>query len=222
MSDRSFVRIGGLAGVFLALTAWLAVVEYYALVPVAQQTPLFGTRDAGAYVASLVTESRGLQIFNGLYALIAFWALVATVAAYYRLRANGEAWAFFGTFVGAFASAGTIVASVGDVAHIRYLATATVIVSLGEAPNAVNPLGVVNFALTGLWFLIAAALMWRGGFPRLLAALGVVAFADLLAGFIASLAGATSLATIAAIVAGAAGGPIFWLWLGVLLWRDSG
>lgn len=222
MSDRSFVRAGGIAGILLALTAWLAVVEYYALVPAAQQTPVApigGARDPSQYLASLATGSTGLEIFNGLYALVAFWALVATIAAYYVLRANGEAWAFFATFVGAFASAATIVASVGDVAHIRYLAAQAGVAVAVDIPNAANPLGIVNFQLTAIWFLIAAALMWRGGFPRPLALLGFVAFADLTIGFIASVFGATGLATLAAIVAGAFGGPIFWLWLGVLLLR---
>jgi hypothetical protein len=222
MSDRSFLRFGGLAGVLLAITSWTAVVAYYGLVPAAQRAPLSGTRDVAGYLASLPGNTMGLVIFNGLYALIAFWALIATIAAYLALRRNGEAWAFFATLVGTFASAATIVASVGEVARVRYLAeNAGTAAQLAE-PNAANPLGIVSFGLTSVWFIVAAALMLRGGFPRLLALVGFVAFADLIVGFVASLAGASAFATLTAVVAGAVGGPIFWLWLGILLWRDAG
>jgi len=234
VSDRSFLRAGGVAGILLALTAWLSVVEYYALVPAAQQVALTGTRDPNTYLASLSQGAAGLLIFNGLYALFAFWSLVGIIAVYFRLRANGEAWAFFGTFVGAFAAAATIVSSVGDVARLRFLAESTAIpeghlkdlmgvTALNYAfrePSAANPFGIVTFMLSALWFLVVAALMWRGGFPRPLALLGAVAFADLTAGFVASVAGATGVATVAALVAGGLGGPVFWLWLGILLWRD--
>jgi hypothetical protein len=44
---------------------------------------------------------------------------------------------------------------------------------------------------------------------------------DLFAGFFASLSGDASLVTYAGIVAGAVGGPLYWLWLGILLRRRS-
>lgn len=191
MSDRSFVRAGGYAGILLAISAWLAVVVYYA---------------AGG---------GGLALFEGLYALIAFWSLVGVAAAHYRIREAGPAWAAFGTLVGVIAAIGSIVASLYEVARLQG----------GERAltqlNPANPLGVVTFGLTGIWFAVAAALLLRTqGMPRLLAVLGFVAFADLEVGFIASVAGIAPLATLAALVAGAVGGPIFWLWLGILLLRD--
>jgi hypothetical protein len=218
MSDRSFLRFGGIAGVLLAITSWAAVVEYYALVPATQQTPLTGQRALQAYRVSLGEGHIGLALFNGLYALIAFWAVVATIAAYFLLRRNGEVWAFFATLVGTFASGATVVASIGNIALVDALANGIVVV---ELPNAANPLGVVTFGMTSIWFLVAGALMWRGGFPRLLALLAFVAFADLAIGFTASLGGLGPVATVAAIIAGAVGGPIFWLWLGVLIWRRA-
>src|SRR5204862_393737 len=86
MSDRSFVRAGGIAGILLAVASWAAVVEYFLLVPPAQQAPLAGALDANLFLASLATTTTGLVLFNGLYALVAFLALVATIAAYQRLR----------------------------------------------------------------------------------------------------------------------------------------
>ena len=69
--------------------------------------------------------------------------------------------------------------------------------------------------------MVANILLFRAGFPRLLIALGFVAVADLFAGFVASLGEQTQLATYAGIIAGAVGGPLYWLWLGVLLRRRA-
>jgi hypothetical protein len=49
--------------------------------------------------------------------------------------------------------------------------------------------------------------------------LGFVAVADLFVGFIASLGSAAEVVTLAGLVAGAVGGPIYWLWLGLRLRR---
>jgi len=238
MSDRSFVRAGGIAGILLAVASWAAVVEYFLLVPPAQQAPLAGALDANLFLASLATTTTGLVLFNGLYALVAFLALVATIAAYQRLRVYGEAWAFFATLVGTVASAGTIVASLGEVGRLRFLAQSVAltpaqahladpmgVTALNYAfrePAATNPVGVLTFGLTAVWFLVAGLVMWRGRYARLLALLGFVAFLDLAAGFGASLAGVATVPTAAALIAGAVGGPIFWLWLGILLVRDAG
>src|SRR6266511_3064759 len=81
VDDRSFVRFGGLAAILLALTSWAAVLAFATLVQPGD-------------------SAVGLQIFQFLYALVAFWALFAIVAVYYRVRPVGEAWAFFATLIG--------------------------------------------------------------------------------------------------------------------------
>ena len=194
MSDRSFVRFGGLAGVLLALTSWLAVVEYYT-------------------VARGGSDVVGLEGFQFLYALIGFWALIGIVAVRERVRAVGESWSFFATLVGAIAAVGTIGSGLYEAATLR--ATGQL-----AAVDPVSPLGLMTFGLTGLWFLITAILMWRTDLPKLLTVLGFVAVADLFVGFVASLAAVAGLATLAGVVAGAVGGPLFWLWLGILLRRS--
>lgn len=189
MSDRSFLRAGAYAGILLAVTSWAAVVAYYTV---------------------------GLVVFQGLYALIAFWALVGIAAVYYRIRDAGPAWAAFATLVGAIAAVGTIAGGLYEVAWLQAGHTA-----LAEIDPA-NPLNVMTFGLTGIWFLVTSILMLRtAGIPRLLAVLGFVAVADLEVGFLASLVGIAPVVTLTAIVAGAVGGPLFWLWLGIVLLRES-
>ncbi|HZY45779.1 MAG TPA: hypothetical protein VFF70_13650, partial [Anaerolineae bacterium] len=162
----------------------------------------------------------------GLYALNAFWALFGTVALYYRLRSVKEGWAFFATLVGLAASIGSIVGSLYLIGHLHYVAVAFATnPEFARAefllPSPVNPFGVMTFGLTSVWFLIAALLMLRSNFPKLLGYLGLIAFADLAVGFIGSILGMDLVATIASLIAGAVGGPIFWLWLGVILRREA-
>ncbi len=200
MSDRSFVRFGGLAGILLAITSWSAVVAYYT-------------------VAKGGTDLVGMQVFDLLYALTAFWALFAIVAVYWIIRPQGEAWSFFATLVGVVASIGTMTASLYRIAAIRdaLLANAT---SPPSGASPTDPLNVMTFGLTGLWFLIANVFLWRmSTMPRLLVLLGFVAVADLFAGYFGSLSGLDGLVTLAGIVAGAVGGPLYWLWLGLRLRR---
>jgi len=198
VSDRSFVRFGGLAGILLALTSWLAVVTYYT------------TAQGG-------TDVVGVQIFQLLYALTGFWALFGIVAVYWVTRPESEAWAFFATVVGVVASAGTITSSLYQVASTRAALLDTVARPILTSPT--DPLNVMTFGLTGLWFLIANLLLWRMRVPRLLVLLGFVAVVDLFAGFVGALSAQDSLVTLAAIVAGGVGGPLYWLWLGITLRR---
>jgi hypothetical protein len=203
VDDRSFIRFGGLAAILLALTSWAAVLTYATL---AQPAP-------DAQLTELTTLFLGRQLFQFLYALVAFWALFAIVAVYYRVRPAGEAWAFFATLVGVTASVGTMVAAMYEVANLRQDPPL-----VGASPA--NPLGIMSFGLTGLWFLIANLLLRRTGAPRGLVLLGFVAAADLIAGFVAGLSENGGVVYLASLVAGAIGGPIYWLWLGRQLRRD--
>ncbi len=215
ISDQSFIFFGRLAGILLALTSWASVVVYYTLVPKDQQLPI---SDQTAFLSSLVKDPTGTELFYGLYALIAFWALIGIVGLYYRVRAAGEAWAFFATLVGAIASVGTIANALYQVANYQFLAagsTDALATAIGvfKAQPPINPFGIMTFGLTGFWFLIISMLLLKTTAPKLLAALGFVAVADLFFGFIVSLLGINTLTVYAGVIAGAVGGPIFWLWL---------
>jgi hypothetical protein len=157
------------------------------------------------------TDAVGVQVFQLLSALVAVWALFGIVAVHQVARANGEAWSFFATLVGALASADAIVGALYTVSYIRVRS------ALPDVSPA-DPLHVMTFGLTGLWFLVANVLLWRT-LPRPLVLLGFAAVALLFAGFVGALAANDGLGTVAALGAGAVGGPLYWLWLGVRLRR---
>ncbi len=194
------MRFGGLAGILLAITSWAAVVAYYT-------------------VAHSGQDVVGLQVFQFLYALIAFWALFGIVAVYWVVRTYGEAWSLFATLVGVVASIGTMAASLYQIAAVRAILLTSDPAARVSTASPTDPLNVMTFGLTGLWFLIANLLLWRAPVPRLLVLLGLVAVVDLFAGFFGSLGGLDGLVTLAGVVAGGVGGPLYWLWLGLRLRR---
>src|SRR5262249_40470190 len=133
---------------------------------------------------------------------------------------------FFATLVGEIAAVGTLVSALYQLADLRFLASlpphsAEIAQILYQAPSAANPFGIMTFGLTAVWFLVVSLLMTRAGLPRLLALVGLVAFLDLTIGFFASVADLPQMANYAALIAGAVGGPAFWLWLGILVFLHA-
>jgi hypothetical protein len=223
MTDgKSFVRFGGLAGILLAVTSWATVAVYYTMVPTPQRAPV---TDVDAYLQSLAQSSTGTQLYNGLYALIAVWAFVGIAAMYYKVREVNPAWAVFATGLGLIASFMTVLNGLQQVAQYRYLSllyggAKDLAAALFGAPPPLNPLNATTMGLTAPWFLVISILMLRTNLPKLLAYLGFVAFADLVVGFAASILDVQLVTIATAVIAGAVGGPVFWLWLGVLLRRE--
>jgi len=222
-NDKSFIRFGGLAGILLAITSWTTVAVFYALVPPAQRVPV---ADVRAFMESLVQTSTGTLLYNGLYALIAAWAFIGIAAMYFKVRELNEAWAGFATSLGMMGAFLTVLNGLQQVAQFRYLAalyptSKDLAAALFSAPAPLNPLNAITMGLAAPWFLVISILMLRTDLPKLLAYLGFVAFADLLVGFIGSLVDVQIIPIVAAVIAGAVGGPVFWLWLGALLWRKE-
>jgi hypothetical protein len=203
VSDRSFVRFGGLAGILLAITSWAAVAAYYT-------------------VAKRGQDVVGIQVFQLLYGLTAFWALFGIVAVYWVIRDYGEAWSFFATLVGVGASLATMTASLYPIAFTRDILSRPVdFAVMPSSGPATDPLHLATFGLTGIWFLIVNLLLRNARFPRLLVALGFVAVVVLFVGFFAALSEQAALATYVSVFAGAVGGPFYWLWVGILLRRRT-
>jgi hypothetical protein len=198
VSDRSFVRFGGLSGILLAATSWLAAIVYFTAARSGQ-------------------DLAGLETFQLLSALVAFWALFGIVAVHWTVRPHGEAWSFFAVLIGVSSSLGTISASLYQVAGLR--AAILDPASRPPASSPTDPLSVMSFALIGLWLLIASVLLWRARFPRLLAALGIVAALAHFVGFLGALSAEESQITAARVVTGAVLVPVYWLWLGLRLRR---
>lgn len=223
MNDRSFLKFGGIAGILLALTSWTTVAVFFLLVPAAQRVPI---TDVKAFLDSIGQNSSPTQWYYALYALIAVWAFVGIVAVYFQLRTLSESWTLFATLLAGIAAVLTVVNGLQQVAFFRYLGplyntNPQIAQALLSMPAPLNPLNAITQGLTAPWFLIIGILMLRSDLPKLLAVLGFVAFADLAVGFFASLFGIDLIPTLTAVIAGGVGGPVFWLWMGIELYKRA-
>ena len=204
VSDRSFVRFGGLAAMLLAVTSWLAVAAYYLLARGGQ-------------------DEVGLEMYGLLVALAAVWALFAVVAVHWTFRVLGEAWSFFAMLVGIAAAFATLTASIYPIAFTRAVLARPLDPTqpFPVAVAATDPLGVMSLGAMGLWFVIVGLLLWRGRSPRRLALLAFIAAAALLFAVFAALGAQASAVTLGTTVGGAVAAPLFWLWMALLLRRRA-
>ena len=188
----------------LAVTSWLAVAAYYLLARGGQ-------------------DEVGMEMFGLLAALVAVWSVFAVVAVHWTFRGLGEAWSFFAMLVGVAAAFATATAALFPIAFTRAVLARPLDAAqpFPVSVAATDPLDVMSLGATGLYFLVVALVLWRGRMPRRLAALAFVAAAALLFGFFGALGAEASAVTVGTIVGGAIAGPIFWLWMGLLLRRRA-
>lgn len=224
MNDRSFLRLGGILGIAIAIDALLAVAVYFLLVPAAQRLIPFA--GAEAFLASLAQNPGPLQLYYLLYALNPVLNLLPIMAIYFRLRHTSETWSLFALFIGMIGAFFWMVFGFQQLEQFRYLAALYPVNSematlLFNAPATLNPFNGIAGGFISVWFLLTGLMLLRTDANKLLAIVSFVAFADLLVGFLAPLAGFPQVANFTAGIAGAIGGPAFWILAGLDLLKHA-
>lgn len=160
------------------------------------------------------------SLLSGLFLLLSgLLTTAALVAVYHRLRETDAAfalWAFLLTAVGALGSA----------VHDGYDLANTLNPPAGgpgDLPSQIDPRGLLTFAVAGPGLFVVAWLIVRGGtFPRRLGYPGYLLAILLLTvrlGRQILLDPTNPLLLVPALLAGFMLHPIWFLWLGLLLWR---
>ncbi len=197
MSPRTFERFGGLCAILAGLTGLLYAVAF---VIVSRRAPVLG----GTLSALFLT-------------LLGLFSTAALAALFDRTREAARGFAVWG-FVLAIAGA------IGSTAHGGYdLANA---IHPPEAvldlPNAVDPRGLLTFGFTGLGILVLAGLSSRAGFSDAFRYLGYLLGLLLIVIYLARLIlldPANPILLVPVLVSGFVVNPLWYLWLGVSLWR---
>jgi hypothetical protein len=175
-----------------------------------------------AFVVSLDNDARFWLYVQSLCLLVGgVLATAVFVALYERLRVVDAAFALWALVLGVVGALGSGLHGGYDLANLANPPET----STAGLPSQVDPRGLGTFALTGLALLVVSWLMLRGGgFPRLLAYLGLLAAALLLWVYIGRLtildpesAGVLPFA----VVLGFLVNPAWYAWVGLSLLRSA-
>jgi len=201
MTSTSFEKFGGLCAVATGVSGFLYSVAF---IIISRSAP-----NLGGLLSALFLMLGGLL------------ATAALVAVYNRLRETEAAFALWALLLG-------LVGAIGSVIHGGYdLANAInppASPNLG-LPNPIDPRGLLTFGVAGVALFVVAWLIGRGGqFPRGFGYLGYVSAVLLIVlylGRLIVLEATSPVIVVPALLEGFLVNPIWYIWLGVALWRGQ-
>ncbi len=176
-----------------------------------------------AFVFTVRTEPRGADYASALFLLGG--GLVSTVvmiALYQRLRVTDPSFALLGLLLGVAGALGSTIHGGFDLALLAKRPAA----SVSNFPaNFVDPRGLLTFGFTALALLVIGWLILRGAvFPKRLGYLAFVGGVLLLIVYLGRLIVLNPKSPVlltAAVLSGFVVSPLWFLWVGSILWRGS-
>ncbi len=143
------------------------------------------------------------------------------IAVYARLRQTDASFAVLGLVLGVMGAMGAAIHAGYDLSNVLNPPSA---VNL-DLPSQIDPRGMLTFGIAGLGLWVVAWLILRGGqFPRGLGYLGYITAVLLIAVYLARLIvldASSPLVLAPAVLAGFIASPIWYVWLGLSLWRNT-
>ena len=205
--NRSFERFGGLSAMIVGA---LSILYALFFLVIARQNESLGT--TGSWIILAV---------SGVFSSAAF------VALYQRLRPAAEGFALWVLALGLFSSFATLMHGGYQALSLITLASAgaeqrAAIELVRMAPSQIDPAGLGTFGVIGLASLVTGLIIIIGGrLPRALGYLAVGNAVLLMTLFFASAANAQTLILLSGGLTSVIVGPIFWIWLGRELRRET-
>ncbi|HWQ15504.1 MAG TPA: hypothetical protein VNL77_22070 [Roseiflexaceae bacterium] len=152
--------------------------------------------------------------------LFGLLSTVVLVAVYQRIRQTDESFALWALVLGVVGSIGAAVHGGYDLANALNPPPA----SPPNLPNPVDPRGLLTFGVAGIALLVVAWLMRRGAhFPRALSYIGMasaVLLIILYLGRLIVLQTSSLIIQVPAVANGFLLSPAWYIWLGLVFWRE--
>ena len=205
--NQSYARFGGLSAMIVGALSILYAIFFLVITPRAEAVGALG--------------SWIILAVSGIFSSAAF------VALYLRLRPASEGFALWGLVLGLFSSFATLTHGAWQALVLTTLNSAdssqrAAIELMRMVPSPVDPAGVATFGVIGLASLVTGMIILVSGrLPRPLGTLAVANAVLLVTLYFATAAGAQALILLSGGLTSVIVGPIFWLWLGRELRRES-
>ena len=172
-------------------------------------------------IAFLVLKS---ALLSDLFLMLSgFFSTAVLVAIYNRVRETDAVFALWGLLLGIAGALGSVVHGGYDLSNVLNPVSVVSQAAAAGAPSAIDPRGVLTFAAGGIGLFVLAWLIGRSGqFPRTLMYVGYLAAALLVILYLGRLIvyfPTNPLILIPAILSGFLVSPIWYIWLGLTLWR---
>ncbi len=224
MNDKSVAKLGGACALLVGISYIVIGITFF-LMP-AEQRP-GGT--ASEFLTSVESGATATLIMYWAFAVGALLALAVIPAVSDLVRSANEGWVRWTSNLAFLGFAVTAISFLLIQDHTPSLAAGftqvdesaqSAIMYMGT--RGLDPDGWMGFGMVGLWVIVVNWLGMRGGqLPKVLTYIGLavgIAYALVVAGYVLSI---PILIAVAAGVGGIVLGPIWYIWIGVVLRRTA-